>query len=174
MMMKYKLTLAVMTVGLAIGAMPAALADSLNFALIQSALSAPPGNTLTFAATVSAPITNGADIYLNGDSYYLSTLVINDNDFFANAPFFLAPGHSSTFDIFTVRIPAGTPVATYPGFFEILGGASGSASNTLGNVDFSVTVTPDSVTATPEPSSFMLLGSGLAGLAGVVRRKRSR
>ena len=172
-MMKYKLTLAVMTVGLAIGLMPAALADTVNFTLTQSDLSGHPGNTLTFEATVSAPITNGADIFLNGDSFIPpSTLTIDVSDFFANAPFFLSPGASSTFDIFTVTIPVGTPMAIYLGVFTIEGGANGFASNALGTKPFSVTVTPD-VTASPEPSSLILLGSGLAGLAGVVRRKRS-
>ena len=173
-MMKYKLTFAVMTLGLAIGLMPAALADTVNFTLTQSALSAPPGNIVTFEATVSAPITNGADIFLNGDSILPSSLTIDDSDFFANAPFFLSPGASSTFDIFTVRIPAtGTPMGIYIDDFVLEGGANGFASNALGTKPFSVTVTPDPVTATPEPSSFMLLGSGLAGLVGVVRRKRS-
>ena len=170
-MMKYKLTLA-LNVGLAVGLMPAALADTLNFTLTQSALSGHPGNTVTFEATVSAPITNGADIFLNGDATDLTNLVIDDRDFFANAPFFLAPGDSSTFDIFTFAIPVCSPIVTYLDFFEILGGANSSAGNTLGIVDFFVTVTPDPVTATPEPSSFMLLGSGLAGLVGVVRCKR--
>jgi hypothetical protein len=164
--MKYKLTLAVMTLLLTIGMMPAALADTLNFTLTQSLLGAHPGNTVTFEATVSAPITNGADIFLNGDSGNLGTLTIDDSDFFANAPFFLTPGQSATFDIFSVAIPVGTPLGTYGGFFEILGGADGGANDVLATANFSVV-------ATPEPSSLMLLGSGLAGLVGVVRRKRS-
>jgi hypothetical protein len=164
--MKYKLTLAVMTLLLTIGMMPAALADTLNFTLTQSLLGAHPGNTVTFEATVSAPITNGADIFLNGDSGNLGTLTIDDSDFFANFPFFLTPGQSVTSDIFSVAIPVGTPLGTYGGFFEILGGADGGANDVLATVNFSVV-------ATPEPSSFMLLGSGLAGLVGVVRRKRS-
>ncbi len=164
--MKYKLTLAVMTLLLlTIGVMPAALADTLNFTLTQSAVDALPGDTVTFEATVSAPITNVADIFLNGDSGNLGALSIDDSDFFANAPFFLNPGDSDTFDIFTVTIPVGTPSNTYVGFFEILGGADIDANDTLGIVNFSVAVSP-------EPSSFLLLGSGLAGLVGVVRRKR--
>lgn len=164
--MKYKLTLAVMTLLLlTIGVMPAALADTLNFTLTQSAVDALPGDTVTFEATVSAPITNVADIFLNGDSGNLGALSIDDSDFLANAPFFLNPGDSATFDIFTVAIPVGTPQGTYVGFFEILGGVDGNASDALGIVNFSVAVSP-------EPSSFLLLGSGLAGLVGVVRRKR--
>ena len=51
--MKYKLTLAVMTLLLlTIGVMPAALADTLNFTLTQSAVDALPGDTVTFEATV--------------------------------------------------------------------------------------------------------------------------
>ena len=172
-MMKYKLTLAVMTVGLAIELMPAALADTVNFTLTQPALSGRPGNTVTFEATVSAPITNGADIFLNGDDFNIaSPLALNDSDFFANAPFFLAPGDSSTFDIFTVAIPVGTPLGIYLGSLTILGGANDSSRNNLGTKPFSVAVTPD-ITASPEPSSLILLGSGLAGLVGVVRCKRS-
>jgi len=163
---KFKLTLAVMTLLLTIGLMPAALADTINFTLTQSALGAHPGNTVTFEATVSAPAANGAAIFLNGTSGNLGGLTIDESDFLANAPFFLDPGQSATFDIFTVFIPVGTAQGTYGGFFEILGGADGGASSILGTVSFSVA-------ATPEPSSFMLLGSGLAGLVGVVRRKRS-
>ena len=164
-MMKYKLTLAVMTLLLAIGLVPAALADTLNFSLTPSWPAVEPGGTMTFTATVSAPNSNAGDIFLNGDSANLGTLSVDDDDFFANAPFFLAPGDSDTFAIFTVSVPLGTPWGTYGGFFEILGGADGGAQNTIATAPFSVAVAP-------EPSSFMLLGSGLAGLVGVARRKR--
>jgi len=166
-MTKYKLTLAVMTLLLAIGLMPAALADTLNFTLSPTGVGVYPGGTMTFTATVSAPNSNTGDIFLNGDSANLGTLTVDDDDFFANAPFFLAPGDSDTFAIFTVFVPLGTPMTTYSGFFEILGGADGGAQNTIATAPFAVTVTP-------EPSSFMLLGTGLAGLAGAARRRFKR
>ena len=163
--MKYKLTLAVMTLLLTIGLMPAAHADTLNFSLTPSWGGVEPGGTMTFTATVSAPNSNAGDIFLNGDSANLGSLGVDDDDFFANAPFFLAPGDSDTFAIFTVPIPVGTPFGTYGGYFEILGGADGGAQDTIA-------VTPFSVNVAPEPSSFVLFGSGLAGLVGMVRRKR--
>jgi hypothetical protein len=168
--MKRKLTLAVMTTLLTIGmSSAAAYADTVTFTLtnpnqVDSTLG---GTTLTFTVTATASASNGADVYLNGDSFDVSSppLSLDDTDFFANSPFFLDPGTSATFDDFTVTVdPSATP-GTYVGDFTFLGGSDGGAALNLGTVDFSVVVTP-------EPSSFLLLGSGLTGLVGLVRRKR--
>jgi hypothetical protein len=168
--MKNKLTLAVMTALLTVGLSAAAHADTITFTLDNPTqiISGQAGGTLTYEVTVTAPPSNSADVFLNGDSANVGVgLSLDDTDFFANAPFFLAPGDTDTFDEFTVTVPAGTTPGIYSGFFEVLGGADGNAGNPLGTVDFVTNVTP-------EPGSFVLLGSGLVGLVGVVRRKRAR
>jgi hypothetical protein len=56
----------------------------------------------------------------------------------------------------------------YPGAEWIW--SQGGSESTTDVADLSTTIT-SRITATPEPGSFILLGSGLLGLAGVVRRK---
>jgi hypothetical protein len=126
------------------------------------------GQTLTFTASVTN--TDPTDtVYLNGASTTLTgpgSLTTNLTDFYIYSPFFLLPSTSSgDFDLFTVYIPYGTPYGLYTGDFEILGG--GPSDNTdVGTANFDVEVTP-------EPSSFLLLGSGLLALAVLAKRKIS-
>jgi hypothetical protein len=166
--MNRKLILALATLLLTIGfSSAAAYADSITFTLNNAHQYGDPGSTLTYTATVFAPAGNTGNVFLNADSFNVANPVtLDDTDFIFNAPFFLSPGQSATFDIFTLSLPLGIPVdVTYFGSFTILGGVDGGASDGLGSQDFSATVTP-------EPSSFMLLGSGITGLIAVVRRKR--
>src|SRR6476661_7814540 len=83
----------------------AAYADTLTFTLTDpnQSINRFTGGTLTFAATVSAPASNSGAVFLNGDTVSAGGpfFTLDDSDFFANFPLFLAPGDSFTDKLFT-------------------------------------------------------------------------
>ncbi len=167
--MKHTLALAVMTLLVAFGlSAPAAHADSVIFTLsnpIQSVGAS--GGTVTYEATVSAPSTNGAAVNLNGDQFTFP-LALDDSDFFVFWPFFLNPGDSFTGDLFTITVPAGATAGDYVGTFSLLGGV-GFSNDVLGTE----TITANVVAPTPEPSAFLLLGTGLTGAVACFKKRRT-
>jgi hypothetical protein len=167
--MKRRLTLALITLLLTLGfTSAAAYADSVTFTLTNSSQSTPSASSITYAATITADAGNSGDIFLNSDSFNVpAPLGFDDTDFFLNFPFFLAPGQSFTGDLFVISVPSGSGVGDFTGTFTLLGGADGSAQDTLGTVNFNTTITP-------EPSSFLLLGTGLTSAFAVLNRKRLR
>jgi hypothetical protein len=163
--------LAVLGLMAALALSPPALADTLDLSLANPTEFAPPGTVLSFTATVSTPLTNTGDVYLNADSTTVdSPLTLDDAPFFSNFPLFLAPGGSFTGVLFTVDVPLSAALnVAYNGSFEIDGGADNNAVDDLASVTFKVTAI-----ATPEPSSVILLLTGLFGAAVVMGRKRRR
>ncbi len=144
----------------------AAYADTLTFTLTDpnQSVNRFSGGTLTFAATVTAPSSNSGAVFLNGDDFSLAGFTVNDDGFFNNFPLSLAPGGTFTGDLFTVTVPANTLAGLYAGSFTLLGGANSGANNVLGTASFSIN-------AVPEPSSMILLVTGVAG--GLTRFRKN-
>jgi PEP-CTERM motif len=158
-------SIAVLAIAALALALPAA-ADTFNFTLANSVVSGAPGDTISFDASVNAPLTNTGTLYLVGDSSTLNIVgaTIDDSPFLLNFPLFLNPGDSYTGDLFNVILPASVAPGLYSGFFEIQGGSTSYSQDILGSVAFSVNVTP-------EPSTWMLLGTGvLLGTFALSRR----
>jgi hypothetical protein len=161
-----KMAFALPALGLIMALSPPAAADTINLSLAASVETTAPGTTVSFVATVAAPLTNLADVYLNSDSSNVDyPLTVDDSPFFLNFPFFLAPGDSYTGVLFNVDVPTYAALdTTYQGYFEIDGGADGSASGYLASVDFQVYTAP-------EPQGVILLLLGLSGLAVALLRQ---
>lgn len=146
-----------------------AFADTIDLNLSAPTQSGISGSTLSFTATVFAPSTNGATIFLNADSFNVDgPLTLNDDGFFFDFPFSLDAGDSFTGVLFTVNLPTNVAPGSYDGSFQIFGGEDGSAQDLLDTVTFEVNTS----SAVPEPGTLLLLATGLAVGMGFVSRGR--
>jgi hypothetical protein len=141
-----------------------ASADTINLSLTNPTQTGTSGATLTFEATLSAPLANNGAVFLNGDSFSvdIAGAALDDSGLFLNFPFSLDPGDSFSEVLFTVALPANLAAGVHDGFFEILGGSDPGAFNLLASVNFQI----DGSSPVPEPGTWVLLATGL-GLAGV-------
>jgi hypothetical protein len=156
--LKNSLLLSLAASGLLLAA-TAAKADPLSLTITPVFQTGTDGGMLTFDATLT-DINPTEAVYLNSDITTLSgPLVLDDSPFFNNFPLFLDPGGSFTAELFTVFIPNGTPDGLYTGTFNILGGSPSDFTDVVASANFDVGITP-------EPTSFVLLLTGL--LTGLV------
>jgi hypothetical protein len=158
-MKKTVLSLSIFLLAMFLPAAPAS-ADSITLVLSNPAQTGGPGSTLTFDATVSAPLANGAAVFLNFDNFgdNIPGSTIDDSGFFLNFPLSLDPGHDFTGTLFSVALPPGVAVGSYTGFFEIFGGSGPDAQSSLATATFQINTVPESGT-------WVLLATGLGVLA---------
>jgi hypothetical protein len=132
------------------------------------------GGDLIFSGTIAALGSNSNTQFFNGDFFTFtmdpSLFSIDDSAYFNNV-FSLAPGASYTGELFTLTLLNGLTPGNYSGTFDLLGGTDIFAFDTLASTTFQANVlSPDAVT--PEPSSFLLLATGMLAAAVVVMRRQ--
>jgi hypothetical protein len=151
-----------------------ASADTITLNLTNPVQTGAAGSTLSFVATVTAPLKNGGAIFLNADNFgsLASPLTGDDDGFFLGFPLSLDPGDSFTGLLFTISLPPSIVAGPYLGSFSLLGGADGGAQDLLATVNFTVNAT-SAPSAVPEPGSVLLLATGLMGLGVAMAYKRA-
>ena len=165
-MKKTALTLSMFVLAVLLLVMPAS-ADTISLVLSNPVQFAVPGSTLSFDATVSAPLDNASTVYLNGDAFDITipgSNPVDDSGFMSTFPLFLNPGDTFTGTLFSVTLPPDLAIVNYTGDFTIIGGGPTDLNN-LATVEFQINTVP-------EPGTWVMLVTGFGALAMAIAGRR--
>lgn len=176
------LTLALPTLILLAVSRPARAQFILTLPANPLVISASTGGTVTFTATLTN--NNPFALYLNSDTFTLANPASLDDTLFQNTfvtppnggaqPTLAANGGTLTLSLFTVSLPANTPLGIYSGTITLQGGMGQLDADDLDTEQFAVQAILPTAPApsVPEPGSLALLaGLSVTGLAWAVRRR---
>jgi hypothetical protein len=156
-------SVAVLTIAGALVFIAPALADTVSYSLTTVDPTVLPGGSVTFNTSIVAPSSNTGSISILSDSFTSDSGYSIDDSDFDSTPFTLAPGESYTGPLFSVTTLSTDTAGNYDGFFDITF-ADGAGNMFTDSAPFEVNIAP-------EPGTWLLLSTGLAG-AGLLLRRR--